>query len=217
MFLRRSHIPSDLGTSKSVLPWSHSFWRGTSQLATKTDTLQVWTINPFATEDGGTSKPMHVLFWLPLLVVLLHIVEEFVWPGGFADWYARWFPHTRQSFTKGYGFFVNGLLILVAFLLGLLGPDWSRAVSLWICVVAILGSNAIFHFIGVLKFKTYSPGVFTGTLLSLPLLVLGSGHFLQTGKATPSMVMFSVIVGSFFNVWAIVRHKWRAAAIAQST
>ncbi len=34
--------------------------------------------------------------WLPLGAVMLHLLEEFVWPGGFADWY-RWYRPERAG------------------------------------------------------------------------------------------------------------------------
>ena len=158
---------------------------------------------------------MAVFYWLPLIVFCLHMVEEFVWPGGFSQWFAMWFPHTKISFTKGYGSFTNGALVAGCVALGLLGPDWSRGPSLWMIVAAILASNAIFHIIGLIKFRAYSPGVVTGTFLSIPLAIAGYTHFISTNQASYKMAVTSVVAGSFFNIWAIVRHKWRAEAIAQ--
>src|SRR4051794_39326088 len=42
-------------------------------------------------------SPNDPLFlWLPLLAVAAHLIEEFVWPGGFARWY-RWYRPERAA------------------------------------------------------------------------------------------------------------------------
>jgi len=156
-----------------------------------------------------------LIFWLPLVCVVLHVFEEFAWPGGFSRWYADLLPETAISFTPTYAVVINGLLIAAAFTLGSLGPEWSRGVSLWLALAALGASNTLFHLFGVLRLRRYSPGVVTGVLLYIPLCIWGFWYFLSTGAASPKVALTSLAIGSFFNLWAIFRHRGRAAAMSQ--
>lgn len=158
---------------------------------------------------------MHVLFWLPLICVVLHVFEEFVWPGGFSSWYASVKPETAISFTPRYAFAVNSAYIAAALTLAWLGPAWSRGVSLWLVLAAIGASNALFHVYGVIRLRRYSPGIVTGVFLYIPLCAWGVSHFLESNEATLPLVATSLALGTFLNSWALVRHRWRAAALSQ--
>jgi Protein of unknown function with HXXEE motif len=135
------------------------------------------------------ASAMTVVYWLPFTFVALHIVEEFVWPGGFLEWYRGYRPELAASLTPRFAIVVNAILLTAACLLGVFGPSWSRGVSLWLVLGALLGGNAIFHLVGVLRISRYSPGVITGLLLYVPLCVFGYLHFLATGEASWSMAI----------------------------
>jgi hypothetical protein len=60
--------------------------------------------------------------WFPLAAVALHLIEEFVWPGGFPNWY-RWYrPERATSVTTRFLVIVNAVLVALALLPPLLGP-----------------------------------------------------------------------------------------------
>jgi hypothetical protein len=158
---------------------------------------------------------IHLMFWLPFICTALHVFEEFAWPGGFSSWYASIKPETAVSFTPNYAIAINSTYITVALALAWLGPTWSRGVSLWLVLAAIGASNALFHIWGVIRLRRYSPGVVTGVFLFIPLCVWGVWHFLGTQEARLSLVVTSIGIGTFLNFWALIRHRWRAAAISQ--
>lgn len=81
---------------------------------------------------------MSVLPWLPLLFAALHIAEEFVWPGGFADWYRRYRPDLAPGITSKFLIRINALLLLVCLGAGLLGVGRQGA-ALWLTIAALLG------------------------------------------------------------------------------
>ncbi len=129
-------------------------------------------------------------WWAPLFAAILHIVEEFVWPGGFGDWDRTYRPLICQSITPRLHVVVNSLLIAVCMSVGLTGlgeagvavggihlrsaiPS-NYAGASWIALVALLFSNAIFHFVGTIQSGRYSPGLITGVLLYIPLAIFGS-------------------------------------------
>ena len=157
---------------------------------------------------------MNALFWLPAICVGLHITEEFFWPGGFSAWFRGYRPENESSFTPHFAFWMNALLVAATIVIGTIGPTWSRGVSLWLTVVAILGGNALLHLRGTWRTRSYSPGAVTGTLLYLPLCIGGYWHFIANGMATLQMAMVTFIVGASYDFWSMMNHRRRAAVMS---
>ena len=55
----------------------------------------------------------HWLPWGPLGAALAHICEEFLWPGGFVNWYRRYRRPLVSSVTPRLLIMVNVVLIVV--------------------------------------------------------------------------------------------------------
>lgn len=156
---------------------------------------------------------MQLVFWLPMVCVLLHIGEEFVWPGGFSAWFHGYRAENAVSFTPRFAVGINALLIAITIVLGFIGATWSRGISLWLTLAALLASNALFHIVGTLRGGRYSPGIVTGVALYLPLCIWGFWHFLGSGEASLRLALTSLIVGSSYNLWSILTHRLRAASV----
>lgn len=152
------------------------------------------------------------IWWAPLAAVVLHIVEEFVLPGGFPEWDRRYRPRIEKSITPRFHVIVNGLLLILAYdVYALRGSRWGAA--LWLAVMALLASNAIWHLVGAARMRGYSPGMATGTLLYLPLAVYGYARFLRGGEASISTAALAAIVGSSYHLWiAPAMHRLRSRA-----
>ena len=157
---------------------------------------------------------MTIVFWLPAICALLHITEEFVWPGGFSDWFRSYRPENALSFTPRFALRINALLIAVTVELGWMGPESSIGVSLWLTLAALLAGNALFHIVGTIRTRRYSPGTVTGAILYLPLCIWGFAHFLSNGEATPQLALVSFAIGASYNVWSFLVHRLRAASMA---
>jgi Protein of unknown function with HXXEE motif len=96
--------------------------------------------------------------------IMLHVTEEFLYPGGFPEWYTEFIPpKTDRGIKTGYLVWINTLMIGVCVLPVYYGETF-HGFSTWYCVAAIAAANACFHIWGVIKLKKYSPGVITGTL-----------------------------------------------------
>jgi hypothetical protein len=136
--------------------------------------------------------------------IMLHVTEEFLFPGGFIEWYQELIPSKAKGTRPGYLVWINTLMIGVCVIPVALGVS-TRGVNIWYCVAAIAGINAIFHIIGVFRLKKYSPGVVTGVLLYLPLFAIGSYTLLSSGEISwgRAAVMFGVAVG--YHVFSAVR------------
>src|SRR6201986_4819170 len=113
------------------------------------------------------------------VAVMLHVTEEFLFPGGFPEWYARLIPpKTIKKNNTGFLVWINTLMMCVCALALYFGAT-DLGYSLWYYNAAIAAANAGFHIWGVAKLKAYSPGVVTGTLLYIPLFILGAMRFIH--------------------------------------
>jgi hypothetical protein len=154
-----------------------------------------------------------IIRWLPLVAVALHLIEEFLWPGGFADWY-RWYrPERAVSVTTGFLVRINALLVLLARAPGVNGFT-TYGVALWLVVASIAAANGAFHIWATVARGRYSPGVITGTIVYLPLAAFGFWYFWQHGLARPEVMAQAAIVGPAYNVYAAWNHRRRARKAA---
>ena len=172
------------------------------------------------------SASVNWLWWAPLGAAALHIVEEFVYPGGFAAWDRAYRPTIRDSITPRLHIIVNALLLAVCATVGISGMPGaaiavgglrlgssvpaSLAVPAWLALAALLFSNAIFHVVGTFQTKRISPGVRTGVLLYMPLAVFGTWHFIRAGEVSPLAAVASARVGGSYHLWAAWAHRWRS-------
>ena len=153
--------------------------------------------------------------WLPLGAVLLHLLEEFVWPGGFAKWY-RWYrPERAASVTTGFLVRINALFVAMALVAGALGFR-PYGVAIWLVVASIAAANGAFHLWAMIKTRRYSPGVITGCTIYLPLAVFGFTYFWRTGLASTPTIVQAALVGPAYNLYAAWNHRRRAKALASA-
>jgi hypothetical protein len=170
------------------------------------------------------------LWWAPLFAVLAHIAEEFVYPGGFADWDRAYRPHYRSGITARVLIVVNvGLIALcvgiaasedeISFgafhLRGFLPARY--AVVEWLTLAALLFANAIFHLKGTVETGRVSPGVGTGVLFYIPLATYGFWYFISAGRISPGAALLAALIGGSYEVWpALIYRLTRGKTEAQS-
>lgn len=154
-----------------------------------------------------------LFFWLPLLAVAAHLVEEFAWPGGFARWYRAYRPERASSVTTALLVTVNAVLVVIACVPPLLARTAAGA-GWWLVVAAVGAANACFHLWATARTRTYSPGVVTGALLYLPLAALGVANLVVPGRANLLTVAQAVAAGIGYHLWSAWNHRRRAAANA---
>lgn len=159
------------------------------------------------------SPSFPLVSWLPLMAVALHLVEEFAWPGGFADWYRAYRPERAASVTTAFLVWINAVLVVLALAAALLGRR-PYGVALWLVVASIGAANGAFHLWATLRKRRYSPGVATGLLVYLPLAVWGFWHFAASGLATTSMLVQAAVIGPAYHFYAAWNHRRRAARMA---
>src|SRR6185503_17328415 len=97
---------------------------------------------------------------------------------------------------------MNGLLLLACLSLALNKPS-DTLVAAWLSVSALLASNAVWHIVGALRTRRYSPGVVTGTLLYIPMALHGFAHFTGSRQASvPTALVVAALIGGSYHWWA---------------
>ena len=152
---------------------------------------------------------MDWLFWTPLIAVSVHLFEEFVFPGHFPEWYVRYKPEIKKSATKRFLVIINVLLLILSYDVGALGPS-EFGIVLWLGVMAMLAANGLWHFIGAVKTRSYSPGVLSGLLVYLPLAIYGYIYFLNSKQVSVFTVLIALAVGASYQMWSNIYHRIRA-------
>ena len=140
-----------------------------------------------------------VVPWLPLLAASCHMLEEFVYPGGFPAWFRRYRPEGASEITVPKLVVINSLLLL--FCLGAaITTDSGLRVTEWLIVTALLFGNALFHIRATVATRRYSPGLYTSLVVYLPLGVFGYAYHLTTGAVLPGSAADAFVIGMSFEV-----------------
>jgi len=145
------------------------------------------------------------LLWAPLAAAVIHICEEFVWPGGFMNWYRRYRGASVTSITPRFLIIVNGILLAVS-VNAAVATDTPFGVAYWIGVSAILASNGGWHLWAAIKGREYSPGMVTGLVLYIPLAIYGCTHFLRSGSIPVAGAVVALLIGGSYPFWSAILH-----------
>jgi hypothetical protein len=136
--------------------------------------------------------------------IMLHVTEEFLFPGGFIEWYAEFRPPKTQGVRPDYLVWINTLMMGVC-VLPLYYGETRHGVGVWYAVAAIAAINACFHILGVFALKKYSPGVITGVFLYIPLFVAGSWYLLSSGNISWSRAILFLGIAVGYHVFSYIR------------
>jgi len=137
--------------------------------------------------------------------VMLHVSEEFLFPGGFPEWYARLIPpKTTKKNNTGFLVWINTLM-MCACAFSLYFGDSPHGYSIWYFNCAIAAANACFHLWGVAKLKAYSPGVVTGVLLYIPLFVIGTIQLVGSGDIPLFRAILAIAIAGGYHIFSVIR------------
>jgi hypothetical protein len=151
------------------------------------------------------------VLWLPAAAVAAHLFEEFVWPGGFAEWYRHYPPGYTVIVTPRFLVLMNAIFVVLALVPPVLGAT-ERGLAFWLVVAAIAAANAVFHLVATVRGRAYSPGIVTGVALYLPLGVIGGGWLVREHLVGPSVIAQAVVVGVGYHLWSWWNHQRHARA-----
>ncbi|MFT3704321.1 MAG: HXXEE domain-containing protein [Agriterribacter sp.] len=147
-----------------------------------------------------------ILSLLLPVAVMLHVTEEFLFPGGFVQWYQKLVPSKTKGENTGFLVWINTLMMFMCVLPIHFGKI-PIGVSIWYCVVVLAAINACFHIWGMMKLKAYSPGVITGVLLYIPLCVTGTQELLLTGAISwlGATIFLAAAIG--YHIFSVYRQS----------
>jgi hypothetical protein len=110
-----------------------------------------------------------MLYGAIFAAAILHVVEEYFFPGGFTGVMKEFQPEFAPFITVPFAVIINGLFLAVCLAAALFH---GRLPWLGLAVAALVGINGLMHAGAAIRRKRYAPGVMTGVLLYLPLCVL---------------------------------------------
>ena len=154
---------------------------------------------------------MIILWFLPLFVIL-HIVDEFVFPGGFMAWYRNYKSSVSSSFTVRYIVIINCVLVILCILPLVLGETLQSFV-LWLSMASVIFFNALFHIRGNIKLGKYSPGIITSVLLYIPISMYGYWFFLSNHLVPIELAAQSSLIGLLYLWFSTFNHRRRSKKI----
>lgn len=138
---------------------------------------------------------MNWVFDVFLLVSLVHMGEEYFYPGGFLDFMKRLNPRVAPRATPGAAVVINGLQLVLC-ILALIVKNSNLVFSL--SIAGLLFVNGLMHIMGSIRVRGYAPGLVTGILLYLPFSIYGYSVFLNSGQLTFFEGFVTVVLGILY-------------------
>jgi hypothetical protein len=144
--------------------------------------------------------------WVPLAAAILHMTEEFAYPGGFAVWYRRYRVEASRI-TPRFLVIINGALLAACINLALVARAPLLGPVYWLAIAALMCSNGIWHGWASYQSRAYSPGVLTGLMIYVPMAVYGYAVFLKSGLVPIPLALIAGMVGGSYQLWSALYHK----------
>ena len=144
--------------------------------------------------------------WVPLAAIAVHLFEEFVWPGGFVQWYRHYPPGRVVAVSMRFIIVINALFVALATAVPL-STSSPRGWALWLIVMAVAAVNGAFHVVATVQTRAYTPGVVSGVCLYIPLAVSGGLYLLQLELVSVGTAIEAVLIAAVYQVWSIKKHQ----------
>jgi len=140
---------------------------------------------------------MEWIFGAFFIVSVIHMGEEYFYPGGFMDMMKRLNPKFAPFVTVPMAVIVNGLQLLLCIVAVLV---WKNALIFSMSVAGLLFINGLTHLLGSLRMKGYVPGVITGLLLYMPLSSYAYHLSIDSGRLTWNGVIVTGVLGLLYQL-----------------
>ena len=138
---------------------------------------------------------MEWIFIAFLVVSMIHMGEEYFYPGGFMDVMKRLSPKFAPLVTVPMAVIINGLQLLLCFVAIATGKS---ALAFSMSVAALLFINGLMHIIGCVRVKGYAPGVISGVALYIPLSAYAYYLSISSGQLTLNGVIVTAVLGLLY-------------------
>jgi len=140
---------------------------------------------------------MNWIFYTFIAAGVLHVLEEYFYPGGFPDFMKRMSPAFAPFITTSFAIVINGLFLVLCILGAIVGRD---ALVFSLSIASLLVSNGLVHLMGSLRARRYAPGLITGVLLYIPLGITAYSFFWNSGKLSVNQIIISVLLGLAYQI-----------------
>jgi len=142
-----------------------------------------------------------------LIASMLHMVEEYFFPGGFMAVMKRMNPAFAPFVNVPMAIVINGLQLLLCIVVIFVGVS-NLAFSL--SAAALLFINGLAHIGGAIRLRGYAPGVISGSVLYLPLSVYSFYYFAASGQLSDGDAPIAGALGILYQlvppVYFLVMH-----------
>jgi hypothetical protein len=147
----------------------------------------------------------------------IHIFEEYIFPGGFAEAFRKLLPRAAHLFTLKFHIAVNGVFLILCLISALIGKA-NLVFSL--SVFGLIFANAILHIRGAIIKKGYYPGVISGVFIYIPITVYAYSLFITSQQLTLMQAGLSFILGGLYMgslmVYVLVQQRSGNNTVEQS-
>lgn len=143
------------------------------------------------------------ILWIATLAYALHVMEEFAF-----DW-KTWATKVMKFDVDWPLFYVtNGAVMVGGICLSMIG--W-RLPEVSLAFPALMLINAAFlHILPILRYRQFSPGIFTALFLFIPISIASYALADSDHVLTPLTVVISLLIGAFFMIYPILLLQFRA-------
>jgi len=136
-----------------------------------------------------------------LIASMLHMVEEYFFPGGFMAVMKRMNPAFAPFVNVPMAIVINGLQLLLCVIVIFIG-DNNLAFSLSAAVLLFI--NGLMHLGGAVRLKGYAPGVITGSVIYIPLSVYTFYYFAASGQLNAGDAVIAGLLGILYQLVPLV-------------
>jgi hypothetical protein len=127
-----------------------------------------------------------------LIASILHMVEEFFFPGGFMALIKKMNPAFAPFVNVPMAIVINGLQLLLCVIVIIVGRS-NLAFSL--SAAGLIFVNGLVHMGGAVRLRGYVPGVITGSVIYIPLAVYAFYYFTASGELKLTDAVIAVTLG----------------------
>jgi len=132
---------------------------------------------------------------------MLHMVEEYFFPGGFMAVMKRMNPAFAPFVNVPMAIVINGLQLLLCVVVIFVGVS-NLAFSL--SAAGLLFINGLMHLGGAIRLKGYAPGVITGGILYIPLSVYSFYYFAASGQLNAGDASIAGALGILYQLVPLI-------------
>ena len=133
-----------------------------------------------------------------LIAAVLHIEEEFFYPGGFMKWAKMIFPRFAHRITNTPVLAINLLFILLC-IAGIVTAGSYPGLSLSIAGLILVNGSA--HVISSIIRKSYAPGLITSLVLYIPLSIFIFIYKELTILAVLQNILYGILYHGFVPIF----------------